>query len=66
MLPKLEEVEQLQQVLVGENLVLKRQVRIQEALLSNVTNLVNSNHSNSEIVGQIRALTSAFKNNGKS
>lgn len=60
MLPKLIELEQLQEKVIHENGLLKNKIKLQEGLLTNVANLAKSEDSSPSILEKIRSLTQPF------
>jgi hypothetical protein len=60
MLPKLIELEQLQEKVIHENGLLKNKIKLQEGLLTNVANLAKSEDSSTSILEKIRSLTQPF------
>lgn len=61
MLPKVIELEQLQEKMIEENSALKNKIKVQEAILTNVANLAKTEEVKSTVLDKIRMLTQPFQ-----
>jgi hypothetical protein len=64
MLPKVIELEQLQEKMIEDNSALKNKIKVQEALLTNVANLAKTEEVKSTVLDKIRVLTQPFQTMG--
>lgn len=65
MLPKLIELEQLQEKIIGENNALKNRLKMQEAILNNVANIAKYEEPKSPAVEKIQGLTQTYLKESK-